>query len=188
MKILKFVFVLAFFTSALFFPACKSGSKEKDRSYVKTWDSIKNVVASYDADIQKLKAEMKTMNEERMSCSPKKGKETTCDSLKESCKSLTEEMESAYNGYKEVLANAEKKSAELKEMLDKADKGDKSVTEEKLREAYMNAVAELQSAINMYNPKNEESQFKTVMKNCEENCKACEGICEGSKTETKKEK
>ncbi len=188
MKNLKFLFVLAFTASTVLF-SCKSGKKDGgDSAYIKNFDSLKTVLASFDADLVKIKDDMKKMNEEKMSCKPLKGKEKECDSLKKSCEDITMNLESSYKEYKEAVAMAETKAVELKVMKDKADKGDKEVSEEKAKAAYENAVADIAATIAKFNPKSDDSCFKTEMKNCENNCNACEGICEGEKGEGKEAK
>ncbi len=185
MKNLKFIFVLAFAASTVLF-SCKSGKKDGNDLFVKNYDSLKTVLASFDADIKKMNDEK--MNDEKMSCKPMKGKEGACDSLKQSCSGIMKNMDSLYKAYKDAVAKADTKGAELKAMQEKADKGDKEVTEEKAKAAYEEASAELASAISMYNPKDENSAFKTEWKHCDDNCKACEGICEAEKTEAKETK
>ncbi|MDZ4756679.1 MAG: hypothetical protein SGJ10_00890 [Bacteroidota bacterium] len=189
MKNLKFLFVMAFAASTVMF-SCKSGKKDGDANaaYLKNWDSLKTVLAGFDADLVKMKDDMKKMNDEKMSCKPQKGKEKQCDSLKQSCSEITKNMDSLYKAYKEAVAKSDTKSADLKTMKEKADKGDKEVTAEKVQAAYDEAAAELGSAISMFNPKDENSAFKTEWKHCDENCNACEGICEGEETEKKKDK
>jgi len=187
MKNLKFLFVLAIAASTVLF-SCKSGKKDGDLAYIKNFDSLKTVLATFDADLVKMKDDMKKMNEEKMSCKPMKGKEKECDSLKQSCKDITTNIENSYKEYKESVAMAETKAAELKVMKGKADKGDKEVTEEKVKAAYENAAADIASTIMKFNPKSDDSCFKTEMKNCESNCNSCEGICEGEKAEGKEAK
>ncbi len=187
MKNLKFILVLALAASTLLF-SCKSGKKEGNDLFVKNYDSLKTVLASFDADLVKMKDDMKKMNDEKMSCKPKKGKEKECDSLKKSCADIMTSLESYYKEYKDAVAKSETKAAELKAMKEKADKGDKEVTEEKVKAAYEEASAELGSSITKFDPKNEESCFKTEWKHCDANCNACEGICEGEKAEGKETK